>query len=277
MALLGITLIEGSHLPKDPERGRQLLEQAIEQGSAIAMGWLGQTLIEGSHLPKDPERGRQLLEQAIEQGYAYAKTSLGIALVDGTHIPEDPERGLQLLQDAIARNHVDAIVTSAEYNYLKGDHHTAWELFLRAISVESENDSGARIHLADMLRRGEAPQGHSAPSFDELLADDIEKLHPFALISDALAFAAGFERDRDWQAADRIFAELPEETEEGLLNVLTWVERRGFLSAEHALILGLLGRHGKAGQDQASAAKILEIAQKGGWDVPEWILQPKAE
>ena len=274
MALLGLTLVEGSGLPQDPERGRQLLEQAIDQGDTSAMGAVGAELLSGNLLPKDPERGLELLEQAIELGNEEAKRCLGIALTEGLLLPKDPERGLQLLQTAIAQDNINAIVASAEHSYLEGDHHTAWEVFLKAASLGSENASVARIHLADMLRRGEAPLGHKAPSFDELLADDIEKQVPFALISSALAFAAGFERDQDWRAADRIFSELPLETG---AYVLDWVARLRDVDAENALILGLLERHGKAHQEGSSAQKMLEIAQKGGWDVPDWILQPKAE
>ena len=84
-----------------PERGRQLLEAALESGNPLlvplAQVILGGVLVDAG----EPERARQLLEAALESGnplvVPLAQVGLGGLLVDAG----EPERARQLLEAAL--------------------------------------------------------------------------------------------------------------------------------------------------------------------------------
>ena len=66
--MLGLELLKGEVVARDPRRGTQLLEQAVARGQPLAMFILGSELALGKLLPRDLERGQELLRRAERAG-----------------------------------------------------------------------------------------------------------------------------------------------------------------------------------------------------------------
>ena len=59
-------------------------------------GILGAALVEGQHIPRDLERGRELLEQACYEGFAPGCSVLGEVYMNGVGVPAAPFQAVEL-------------------------------------------------------------------------------------------------------------------------------------------------------------------------------------
>jgi TPR repeat protein len=83
---LGIRYVRGDVVPKDPDRGVSLLEQAHsvevaelhDKGDMIAAVQLAHTLLSGDHIPRDVPRAISLLREAASLGSTEAKFAYGM-------------------------------------------------------------------------------------------------------------------------------------------------------------------------------------------------------
>lgn len=139
--------------------------------------------------------------------------------------------------------------------------------------MESE---GSTINLAYMARREEIPLSCEMPSISDLFNALRKSSDPFGSVNYALALASGYHYSKDWLEADRIIASLKqsEGISEIINDILDWWNKELALKndAEGHLVIGWLSRHGLAEDpDELSLIDRLNLARKGGWDVPEWM------
>jgi len=85
----------------DHAQGRALMEQAAATGEPDAINGLALYVGRGIGADPDPQRGRQLLEQAVGAGSVAAKVNLGNELLRSQD-PKDQRRGVALLQAVYA-------------------------------------------------------------------------------------------------------------------------------------------------------------------------------
>jgi hypothetical protein len=278
MRILGVRLLEGDGVPEDREGGRAWLAKAAEAGDPLAMRILGERLLKGAGVPEDREGGRAWLAKAAGAGEPLAMLELAEVLLENRELsPKSSEEVAQLL--ARAKGHPDIQPhILARVLYLFGRLRDAAEVLLKAFAANDATVGNnltfmatAGNNLAFMLRRGEVPADLSCPPIDELLAPGLASSINFVELNRALCLAAGFQRSVDWTAADQIIRNLssPEE-------LISWWHGRAWAGdAEGHLVLGWLVRHRLvADPDGWTFERRFEEARKGGWDVPDWMLQP---
>lgn len=93
---LADSLLEGVHIPADPDKAIELYEQAMSGGSMIAAYHLGEAYKEGDKLPRDPDKAIQYLEHASELGFGPAIAELGDCYEFGLCVEKDLEEALSL-------------------------------------------------------------------------------------------------------------------------------------------------------------------------------------
>jgi eukaryotic-like serine/threonine-protein kinase len=105
-----LTLIEGAHGKKEPQRGMRFLEAAAARGHAPAKCQLALRIVTGDHGSKaDPPRAIRLLEEAVRGDHPLAKFVLGMWLTQGRWAFKDVERGEKLIREAAAQGDPDAL------------------------------------------------------------------------------------------------------------------------------------------------------------------------
>lgn len=153
--------------------------------------------------------------------------------------------------------------------YDQKDFETAVYVFRKLAEM---NDSRAKNNLAYMIRRKET-EGRTKPPILEammLLREGIEDKEVFSLVNMALIFALDLGEERDWQIADDMFSEIPDDKVEDAFNWWRRLADEGEL--EGAIVLLWLLRHSKVKQTQLEDVKklkqnLLEKIEK----IPEWL------
>jgi len=95
---------------------------------------------------------------------------------------------------------------------------------------------------------------------------------PFAVVNQALRIAAGFGCQMDWETADALFASAA-----AAPSVREWWQQRAQDGdPEGHLVLAWSARHtALPDPDKLTQEHRIAIARKGGWLVPDWVLQSK--
>ena len=96
----GQALMSGGVVPRDPELGRAMLEQAAAERYVPAQTELGRRYLRGLDVPADVARGRSLLEASADAGDAGAMFVLASAHLKGQGLPLDVPQGIDWLQRA---------------------------------------------------------------------------------------------------------------------------------------------------------------------------------
>ncbi len=100
MFYLGLALLRGQVLEREPVVGGLLLRRASEEGHVGASAALGASILNGDIRGQEPDEGLKLLEAAAEQGAVSAMSSLGFAYQKGLGVPADEALALKWLQKA---------------------------------------------------------------------------------------------------------------------------------------------------------------------------------
>lgn len=98
---------KGKGVKKNPKRGLELCELAIEQSLSIALIGLGLMFIDGDNeygIKKNQARGLELLQKAASQESSLAQYTLAMRYLEGTSIPKDIKKGTELLKQAAEKN-----------------------------------------------------------------------------------------------------------------------------------------------------------------------------
>jgi TPR repeat protein len=309
---LGIELLEGHNLAKDIAKGLAHLESAVSDGDTDAMIALGNYLIETGDSAEEQQEGERLLRRAHDAGDFEASFELGMLLLNGEAVSCNAEEGIRLIQKADRYNYIPAMVfvakelicgkrlqrdddaakakliyvgrkasskltdTGLEF-YQQGLNDWAAWCFLTAFKA---GGAVAGNNLAYMIRRGEVSIELGAPNPLALLAKGAEEGNAYALVNQALCYAAGIGASMNWRNADKCIqkvtslAEMRSSTnggEEPDHPVQWWhsLTRHPMHAAEGHLVVGWLVFHGKIEDpDGMEAAERFRLASVGGWDVP---------
>ena len=89
MVYLGVAMLRGAPVEKEPLLGESLLRRAHEAGFMRGTSALGAAILRGDVAERAEGEGRAILEEAAEQGSADAMSSLGFAYLKGRGLPED--------------------------------------------------------------------------------------------------------------------------------------------------------------------------------------------
>lgn len=129
---------------------------------------------------------------------------------------------------------------------------------------------GAAINLAYLLRRKELLDGRF-PRLANVLDSLIPSNDPFVMMNQALRIAAGFDITPDWEAAEALVASIND-----IATILAWW-RACAQSADtegHLVLAWLLRHHLQSDPDGLGLAERANLAQAGGWNIPDWFTTP---
>ncbi len=84
------------------------METLARRKMAAAMYVLGIWSNSGEGVPKDPERGLELIKKAADKNYGPALYEIGHRYLDGIGFPVDEQRGLKMIKDAAVLGSIDA-------------------------------------------------------------------------------------------------------------------------------------------------------------------------
>jgi TPR repeat protein len=275
---LGEWLLDESGFSFPKNQGERWLRAAATAGYACAAVSLGARLLTGDGVTAQPAEGEKILREKASQGSVLAIVLLGLRLLSGRDLTQSEEEGSRWLQ-AIAGRKLEDLSTYGLYIYDRGLSaptarrkrwlvgEAAW-LFLEALR---RGDASAGTNLAYLVRRGEVDP-KPFPAFDELLNAALKARMPFAVVNQALQLAAGFACQMDWQTADAQFASAA-----GAPSVREWWQRQAQDGdPEGHLVLAWSAFHtALPDPDKLSQEHRITIARKGGWSVPDWLLQNK--
>ena len=85
-------------VPQDRARAARILEQAADQGFALAQVDLARICYNGEGIPEDRAKVVSLLQKAADQDDRKAQMMLGKMYHDGDGVPQDLVRAVELLQ-----------------------------------------------------------------------------------------------------------------------------------------------------------------------------------
>lgn len=271
MMQLGELLLDGDPLKKSPREGEEWLRKSAEAGHIEGMIELSNRLLEGRNFKSNTREGEQWLRKACDLGDGNALFKLGERLSNGIRLAQNREEGRKMLERAAEAGNIDGISSLGLVCYREGECARAAEYFLRALKMGAEGEGN---NLAYMVRRGEIPDGLEVPPVTELLQPLVEQKSSLALVNQALAMAAGVQREENWEAADEVMGQIPDR--ENAQEALTWwwgLAEGG--DAEGHLVVGWLVRRGLADDpNRHSISRRMTRARKGGWKIPAWMDQP---
>jgi TPR repeat protein len=99
--------------------GRYYAESAIAKGSEAAMVYLGLAMLRGEPVEKEPLLGESLLRRAHNAGFMRGTTALGTAILNGDVAEQSPGEGKLLLEAAAEEGSANAM-SALGFAYLKG-------------------------------------------------------------------------------------------------------------------------------------------------------------
>ncbi len=102
MVYLGLAMLRGTPVEKEPLLGESLLRRAHDAGSMRGTIALGAAILRGDVAERSPGEGKRLLETAAEEGSADAMSALGFAYLKGTRLPQDQTLAMTWIRKAAA-------------------------------------------------------------------------------------------------------------------------------------------------------------------------------
>ncbi len=228
-------------------------------------------LFEGSKLPKDEKKGKQLLKKLVRLDDTDGMLALGSRYLDGDGVEKDIREGLKLLNRALEAGEGSAGALLGRYYYQIGNLEISTMNLVKGVELGSENASN---NLSFVLRRGEAIGYTGKFTVDDLLLKLVEKRELFSIVNYALCLAKGFQCQRDWRKADELFSSLSD-ANGSVKDVLEWWHKYLIFKnddAEGHLVVGWVVRQNFIKDpDNLTVAERMTKARQGGWDVPGWM------
>ncbi|MEM9301067.1 MAG: tetratricopeptide repeat protein [Pseudomonadota bacterium] len=153
--LLGEALITGEGgVPRDPNRGRRLLEVSAEAGSALAMNCLGGHLMDGG-LPQNPAAANGWFKRAAQLEDPPGLFNLGVSLLEGRGLDVNAELARKLFAHAARKHHPPAMyalaVMMVEGRGGPAKPQAGSRLLLEAARA---GDASAQFQMGEVLREG---------------------------------------------------------------------------------------------------------------------------
>lgn len=220
------------------------------------------------------------LRSAACFGDRVAMIFLGRFLTMGRHVQSSPKEGMEWLVRAGCRNAGDVPRLGLLLYRRALDEFSPiarQRLCDEAASLfhegQKNGDSSSSVNLAYMVRRGEV-SAELFPPLDSLLAEGLARQNAFAMVNEALRWAAGIQQSVDWRKADAIIQSLS--TTSGAYE--WWSLRSQAGDSEGHLVLGWFVRHGlSADPDNVDYQQRLRLVSRDEWNIPEWMEGQKDE
>lgn len=93
-------------LKQNPEKGIELLSEAVKAKSLTARFNLGMAYYNGDGVEKNIYKASQWLQLAVKQNFSEAQCQLGLLYLEGGEgVPKNTSEGIRLLKTAAAQNH----------------------------------------------------------------------------------------------------------------------------------------------------------------------------
>ena len=103
VGMLGIMLLSGDHVDKNPEEALGLLKKAADKHYGPALGELGALYVSGDHVERDVEKGLELMREGSLLGSLKAQYALGMRYETGVQVEKDVERSRRYYRLCAAR------------------------------------------------------------------------------------------------------------------------------------------------------------------------------
>jgi uncharacterized protein len=199
--LLGLTLITGDGLPRDPRAAIAWIALAAEHGEPGAARDVAGRIRNGEAVEVDESKIAAALKPKAEAGDAEAMRALGPMMIRGRGIKQDPPAGLALMQRAVEKGSLGAANDLAQLYLLgaPGVPASRSEALKWIALAASRGNREAMVNLGYMSMN--TPSG--VPSNERDLAQGFCWLMRAALLDDAQAqeklsmmFAGGEKDDR---------------------------------------------------------------------------------
>lgn len=100
MVYLGVALMRGDVLDKEPLLGETLLRRASQNGHVGATAALGRAILSGDIRGRSPEEGKELLEAAASEGSSSAMNALAFGYQRGRGLPQNEALSLYWMEKA---------------------------------------------------------------------------------------------------------------------------------------------------------------------------------
>lgn len=100
MVYLGVAMLRGTPVDREPLLGESLLRRAHDAGSLRGTTALGAAILRGDVSARSQDEGKLLLEAAAEKGSADAMSALGFAYLSGRGLPKDQDLAMQWINKA---------------------------------------------------------------------------------------------------------------------------------------------------------------------------------
>lgn len=110
--------LEGSGVPRSPEKAASWFEKAAAGGHSYAQYALGLLYMSGQGVPKNLATGVGWLDKAARQGSFFAQTTLGDAYANGLGVSVDKSRAISYYTSAAEQNYALAQLKLASAYYL---------------------------------------------------------------------------------------------------------------------------------------------------------------
>jgi TPR repeat protein len=142
----------GIRLGLEDQTWLERMRRASDLGFMPARARLGMAMIAGEGMPKDPQQGLELIREAADAETAEAFMYLGIVKRDGRGgIPVDPDAAREALERAVALGEVRALRHLAEVHLARGDKAAARADMQAGVEA---GDPDAAFAVAEWLRHG---------------------------------------------------------------------------------------------------------------------------
>eukprot|EP00054_Salpingoeca_dolichothecata_P009703 m.54643 g.54643 ORF g.54643 m.54643 type:complete len:442 (+) comp18536_c0_seq2:97-1422(+) len=202
-ARLGVILIEGHEtLPKDPQRGLKLLEEAAEEKQPFALRNLGELLLFGLEdlVEQNQVRAAELFIAGATLKDPGCAGALGRCLAYGWGVQQNDEQAVQLLTYSITKGDDQGLECLAELHLggrgVERDESAAFRLF--KIAAEKGRPYGS-IRYADCLIRGIGCEQDVEKAVE--LYEKLSETNPDALNNLAVCHLSGFGVEKDLEKA----------------------------------------------------------------------------
>jgi len=273
----GDMLLKGIYVSQNIKEGVNLLKRARSYGLQF---------------PLEPPVGRKLFQEVStnekEENEKYLKNSCLDApyllkFLTSTYLEEvdDPNyiERVNFLIDLAEKGILKAKSSKIAWNIMNNrslwpvlEQNLAWkklvEIFLLSFRNLEDKDGG--INTTFILRREDVTLEEEI-SITELLQPGLDENQPFAIVNDALCHAAGFERKKDWLAAEISMAKLDVAGAENVVQDC-WHDLAKLNDPEGHLVIGWLVHLDLiTDPDKWSLEERLNKARMGKWaDIPHW-------
>lgn len=152
---LGVRLLGGEGLPKDPARAAEWLQKAAAQRNLGAMNAMGTLYEEGVGVPKDEKKAFEWYEKSANYGFPLAQLNLSECYESGKGVAKDEAKAVEWLERAAHQEFAPAQAAYAwKLEHGKGVTRNAARAAAWYLKAAQQGLVAAQTHLAYLYYTG---------------------------------------------------------------------------------------------------------------------------